>query len=227
MSNPNEDLNTAGGTGNVDNATANATPDNQNQSGQQNIDNHSGNQNNAPMPIDELLKKIEATNKAQMELMEKKYQDQLTAIQKQLEEEKLKQMSDKEREEHNRRLEAQRQIEKEQALLNQIQELELDKTRAKNAEFMSKVIAEKPYLKPIIDKMKISNPEEYEKYIKPTEDIYKQYSEMSRYINTQTSRDVFSIYGDATNTDLLSGDTKDKENLIRTRASSILDELLN
>ena len=228
MPTPINDLNTAENNGNVAQNTTNVTPDNSNQSnGQQNIDSQLNQTQTAAMPLDELLKKIEDTNKAQMEMMERKYQEQLKAIQEQLDAEKLKQMSEKEREEHARRLEAQKQIEKEQALLEQIKTLEFEKTKAKNAEFIGKIVAEKPYLKPIIEKMKITNPEEYEKYIKPTEDVYKQHSEMAKYINTQTSRDVFSIYGESTNSNLLSGDTTDKENLIKTRASSILDELLN
>ena len=41
-------------------------------------------------------------------------------------------------------------MEKEQALLEQIKTLEFEKTKAKNAEFIGKVVAEKPYLKQII-----------------------------------------------------------------------------
>lgn len=226
MPTPNADLNAAGNAGNVDQNTANVTPDNQNQSGTQNIDS-TQNQQNAPMPIEELLKKMEETNNARMELMEKKYQEQLAIMNRQLEEEKLKQMSEKEREEHNRRLEAQKQLEKEQALVEQIKALEFEKTRAMNAEYIGKIVAEKPYLKTIIEKMKITNAEEYDKYVKPNEDIYKQHAEMAKYMSTNTSRDVFSIYGENSNNNLFSSEGTDKENIIKTRASSILDELLN
>lgn len=181
-----------------------------------------------PIPsIQELVAKMEATTKTQLDLMEQKYKDQMKAIQDQLDAEKLKQMTDFEKTEHLKRIEIQKQAEKEQALVQQIQELQADKIKAINSEFIQKTISEKPYLKPIIEKMKITNPDDYERYVKPMEDTYKQYAEMQNYMKTNTNRNVFSPYETTIGTGMFADSiTKDKETILKQKAQALLDSII-
>jgi hypothetical protein len=181
-----------------------------------------------PTPsIQDIITKMEATTKAQMELMEQKYKDQMKAIQDQLDAEKLKQMTEFERTEHLKRLEIQKQAEKEQMLVQQIQELQAEKIKAINSEFIQKTISEKPYLKPIIEKMKITDPDTYERYVKPMEETYKQNAEMQNYMKTNTNRNVFSPYESTTNGNMFTESVaKDKEVILRQKAQALLDSII-
>ena len=175
--------------------------------------------------IDELITKMELATKAQLEIMERKYQDQIGNLQKSIDEEKMKHMSEKEKEEHAKRLDAQRQIEKEQALIKQIQELEAEKTLARNSAFVQKTISEKPYLKEVVEKMKIQTPEEYDRYIKPMEETYKKHNEMQNYLKTNTNRDVFSGYDNGNSLFSNTSPTKDKEEVLKSKAKALLDSI--
>lgn len=211
-------------------SSQNTPPENQSnqpnlgsQNNQQNTANNT-NQETAPS-LEELMKRMEDSTKAQIELLEKKYNDRISEINKQLEEEKLKTMTEKEREEHNKKLELQKQVAKEEALLKEINDLRNEKIKADNLKFVSDVVSTKPYLKEIVEKMGIKDELSYNNYIKPLEAQYKTWYDMQNYYKSSTNRDVFSPYAE-TGMFTSQNNNLDFEAKLKANASKLLDDIL-
>lgn len=127
-----------------------------------------------PPSYEELLLKMEQTSKIQLEQVKKEYEEKLNVLAAQIEEEKLKQMNDAQKEEYRKRLEYEKSVSEKESLVNKIQQLEKEKEEIKNKEYIAKLKAEKPFLSEQLDKMSIKNQQEYELYLKPIENNFKE-----------------------------------------------------